>query len=425
MTDAERAIVSGGGSVALIGPHGGGKSLYRAFRYRRYRQLPLFLQHALGVQSSGLGRSTPERWDPRWGWREGPETASERHEEYADYLRRRASTPAIYRHALSFPSLGRVGGVARGHERGLRFMLDFPGECLRRRELPLDTTGVLELVSACRVILFMIPFWILLPRAHRQMPTDLEVEMARALDPSASYADIETRRLLRDRALYESAAAWLDLAEEMLGRARAKQTVIVALSMLGDDFIEEVRKESRDGVPVVRELRALWRLIRTPAANGAAVWDADGWRGAELHHQLGRSLAKRLLPPWNAGAVRHLLYRVDAAARAFLDESRREGERTVGVYDPAPPLADKLLGLAALSHRTRYLGINVVSERRMLLRGDTEYLLEEPRGTILPELYFAAHLDELPKASRVAGVDAPARSAERARGERLSRDDRG
>ena len=384
-----RSLGDASASVALVGPHGGGKSLYRAFRYRRHRNLPLYLQHALGVRSSGLGHRAPERFESRLGWCDGSEAASDLYEEFADFLEKRTSTPAIYRHVLAFPS------VAGAPVHRLRYMLDFPGECLRRPDLPPSAAEVLDLLAGCRVVLFMIPFWILVPRRHREIPTALELEMARALRPEATDTDVAEQRTLRDRALYESAAAWLDLTEQLLARGRSAPTVIVALTMLGDDFVEEIRKESREGVPVVEELRGLWRGIRTPAANGAPVWDVEAWRGADVQHQVARALARRVLPPWNAGAIRQILYRVDASARAFLAESRLEGDRAVGVYDPAPALAEKLLGLSAASSRTRYVGINVVSERRMLVRGDSQYLLEEPRGTLLPELYFSASLDLL------------------------------
>ncbi len=381
--------------VALVGPKGGGKTMYRNFLANGLEQLPAYLCNTLRVRESGWasGEARVLRFiDPDgWGWH--PDVAQEAVTVGGrTWLPQVGGTNWMTCHDLPLPDLVGAPSVPETH------LVDFPGEYWKGMQALRGAYDGLEaedraLLGSCKVILLMLPFWMLLPREVRRIPPPQLLAIGQHLGLDAT--TLLTQRQVREDVLLDSAQAWLQRLREVIAPARTGHgpTLLVTFTMLGADW----RLELQDPLPdsagaAVEALGRVRQLITHPLAMGQRLRDLPEEELGLLGTLTGWSRhASQVL---DATTLRNLLGRLHGACRDYLTACQRLW-RPGQAGQPVARALDELLETAG-RRRVRYLAMNLVHERALLAprAGDgLTYLPLEPAGALLPSVYLCGSLD--------------------------------
>ena len=295
-------------------------------------------------------------------------------------------------HDLPLPDL--VGAPTRRETH----LLDFPGEHWRglqtlRGAYDSQETEDRALLSECRLIQLMLPYWMLLPREHRRVPPPHLVGLGRQL--GLSQDQVMAQRLAREDVLLDSAQAWLQRLRDLVAPTRAGRgpTLLVTLSMLGSDWRQELAPELTPAAQAAADALAQIRgLITHPLALGLRLRDLPAPEPGLVGRLTG--LSRHLDPILDATTLRNLLARLHGACRTYLDACQRLG-RPGHAGQPVVRALDELLETAGRG-QVRYLAMNLVHERSVLVprRGEgMTYLPLDPAGALLPSVYLRGSLD--------------------------------
>jgi hypothetical protein len=407
------------GTVAITGPKGGGKSIYRTYLYAQAgTELPVFMQQTLGVtQADWPGQGFELRLGAD-GWKWQAEEHVERRASIGAYLPELRPTEHLTRHQLSLPRVG--DGAPESHG----FVLDFPGNFWTRPEW--DSQDAAEYVTRnlrpCRMILFMLPFWILLPRSWRHSPSPLE--RARRSKQGFTQEQIDQERMSREADLVSGTREWLRrLAPVRTGEGR-RPTIVVCMTMIHREWRHELASPVESGdsarARILHRLARIRRMINDPLARDGrpAQIPTASWQA------LLPSVASGVGNLWSAVRMRRLLAVLNDEVRGYVGDVRAavsdaEGQVGAAAGDAEDEsLREMLEGLCALEdpgqpHKTRWIGMNVVGERSFALRRpeavstgallsaddsnvgmvDQLYLPREVAGAMLPTVYLCSCLD--------------------------------
>lgn len=376
----EEASRMDGGSfaprIALVGPKGSGKTLYRLYLSRADMAVPTRLARALRCDYLPWNRDLKpfEMQAVRGGERQikvagdVDEWHIEHHpwrgSAWRFFPKIKATTNTII-HSVPLP---RENGLA-GDE--AIWAMDFAGEhWLRHRrdsaDFDWDRTYDHDrhLLRQCRVVLLMVPFWLLIPATARAWPAFLPGEER---EHSAH----------RVKWLLDTFQEWYKIITELLQERNVN--LIIALTMFGRDwqawFRPNLDKKYEDLKGSFAEVRM---LIKDPVLNGRLE---PGWFRSQIDIYRFRALTSRIHT-----ACRDLV-RASLSVDADSLESTGIGIRLHEMAESAGPA------------RVRYIAMNLVSERDRLVRsfsGGREYKLrEELAGVYLPNVYLSSFLDEL------------------------------
>ncbi len=366
--------------IALVGPKGSGKTLYRLYLSRADMAVPTRLARALRCDylpwnrdllpfelqavRSGEREIKVARDIDEWRIEHHPWRGS----AWRFFPKIKATTNTII-HSVPLP---RENGAA---SEDAIWVMDFAGEHWHRhRRVSSDWDWVQtydhdrHLLRQCRVVLLMVPFWLLIPSAVRTWPGFLPSEERQE---SAH----------RVKWLLDTFEEWYKVIAELLQERDVN--LIIALTMFGRDwrhwFRDSLDPKYRDLQECFAEVRA---LLKDPVLNGRLE---PGWLRSQLDIYRFRALTARI-----HAACRDLV-RTSLSVDDDSLESTGLGIRLHEMAESAGPA------------RVRYLAMNLVSERDRLVRGlggGHEYKLrEELAGVFLPNVYLSSFLDELREAT--------------------------
>jgi len=331
------------------------------------------------------------------GWNWTSEPASEpRIIDGNHHLVRAQGTEHLTRHELRMPGLDDTPSLARAH------VLDFPGEHWTQDvvgEYEGRTLEDLRLIASCRMVMLMLPFWLLIPREMREAPPAHGFILGRRRN--LSEAEIRRDRDKREETLTLSWTSWLDRLSSILApdakdargiAAGKKPNLLVVFTMLGSDWAAELRPEHREKGELAAQLKKIRGWMEQPLVQGCPSQsriDSAKWFG------LARPFVERAIG-----------FRDVAPLRTIMDRLHGDLDRFVGItenLDTASRSTQRLTGrLRSICdgvgrHRARFAAINIVSERHFAIdeqSGEPMFRFE-PSGANLPSIYLCASLDEL------------------------------
>lgn len=372
--------------VALLGPKGGGKTMFRHFLATEKASFPVYLQTALGVRDLGFGRKAR-----RIAWKPSEKTWHEREDflppaetrKMSIYLPKVSGTTDLTVHRLPLPTL-RKGVHAE--------LLDFPGEYWSRDESLDDPTApqrdacVLRALDHCKIVVIIMPYWLLVPWSLRVVPPPHILDVAR----KAKIAKIaeENEIDIQVAVMMSSLNDWLERMRTMLDRSRRhRPMVLVSFSMLSSSWGDEIVNDDE-----TRHLRGLLGEMRGLALASGQVrsWRIPSWMSFFAQPVVHVEAASRL---------RQVMARLDAKCRDFVTEALElELQHASGTSGPARRIYDMLVDRP--NTHVRFTAMNVVSERAWLLpnpgsRSRRQYFRMKQAGAMLPLVYLAANLDRL------------------------------
>ena len=405
--------------VCVIGPKGGGKTIYRLYLANQLGTFPSYLARMFGTEASPWGdRPGEELTFPvagdafRWEEEATLRYHTDRHDHYLPAVR---GTNWITRHRIDLPFL-----------QGDSFLLDFPGEFAlrpylrRERELkPYEDdlrTAAEGVIGASDVIVFILPFWTLFPAADRLAPPPHLAEMtlqllggeaARRADPAAALElerQMEHERIEREDGVMTTAASWLSSLNRIASHSEHKPMLLVVFSMLGSDWCLELKPDLKGASLQVAQRLAKVRnhltheLTHGARGHGLEDWITDNLGGAAPLAGLGRALdASR-----DAAHLASLMTNIERELRMALRASRRAWSN----QGAAGSLVVSRLGdlLDGWRGDIRYTAMNIITERAALFwpkgsKGNLEvlektpYYRTEPAGPLLPSVYLAGALE--------------------------------
>ncbi len=362
--------------IALVGPKGSGKTLYRLYLSRADMAVPTRLARALRCDYLPWNRDLKPfelqavRGEQRqirvardideWRIEHHPWRGS----AWRFFPKIKATTNTII-HSVPLP---RENGLAGDDA---IWVMDFAGEhWLRHRRDSSDWDWQRtydhdrHLLRECKVVLLMVPFWLLIPAGARAWPAFLPNEER---EGSAH----------RVKWLLDTFEEWYKIIAELLqGRS---VNLVIALTMFGRDwhawFDSKLDKRYNDLKESFAEVRA---LLRDPVLNGRLE---PGWFRSQLDIYRFRALTARI----------HVACRDLVRTSLAVDSDSLE---STGIGIRLHEMAE-----SAGAARARYIAMNLVSERDRLVRsfsGGQEYKLrEELAGVYLPNVYLSSFLDEL------------------------------
>jgi hypothetical protein len=368
--------------VALVGPKGSGKTVYREWLAASGKP-PTWLQETL--------RTNPIEWrdskiilpSPKggWGWRSESLQPPVDSDDSFQYLYVADGSNFIARFTFEVPRIGRSKPV---------HLLDFPGEWWSiaegdERWYPRHERDSLELLKQCRMIVLFAPFWMLIPNKLRPDTSPIDQVLQTKNDPLS--AGRGASRKNRQRALVSSGIAWIRRLTNLIQVEKANFRLVVVLSMLGSDWPLEVRTDDPSAEPIVERLQRIRGLL--------------SHRVAEFRPPMHQGPLQRWLPELarvsQAAAAKALLKDLDEEVREYLSicsELWTPGQSGYQFAIEFAALRD-LLGPSKIHH----IGMNVVSERFRIVEQAgaryNEYLRQEPSGAMLPLAYLLASVDEL------------------------------
>lgn len=403
--------------VALTGPKGSGKTIYRQYLAHGMDGLPPFLTETMGVRSPGWAERAARRVEYRAflkdgkvdhkGWAEVPEALPRPlNIDGMDYLGKVAGTDWLTVHALPLPDLR--GRARRDFHKAA--VLDFPGE---HWGMVTDPTrdGYYEacekedvtLLGRCRMLLFLVPFWLVLPRALRRVPTQVDVlthNHLTKLSAGDGTPEQHAGRICRERdqALFRSARDWIPRLEEALS-GKEKPRLVVVFTQLGAEWRGHL--QDPDG-PIGRSLGRVRGLISHPLANNRparfqGLVPRPGWLPEWVPWR--DTLRQAEVARWYAAAgFRRLLDDLHEELKDMVRQVR-EVPRAQGTEQQLLQKLDSLLEEAGPG-RVRYMAMNVVSDRYIALHDQqpvvhAPYLALEAAGAMLPSAYLCGSLDLL------------------------------
>ncbi len=396
--------------VSLIGPKGCGKTIYRTYLHEKARvELPDFVRAALGIRQADL----PEEGEVYSGeggvWHWQTERTLGLRQAEGEFLPAIPATQALTRHKLTLPVLDDGSPLEGG------LVYDFPGGFF---EVPGSERLILDALRQSRMVVMMLPYWVLIPKALRRTPSPLAQARDRAdgKDP----VTVAKEHAQREGSLLAGALRWLELLRTARGHKEARPaTVLVMLTMLHQEWGHELSASHPRGGEVAAQVRALRGLItqsllndehdRGIASRKLPLFSPEFWLSL---HGMGRAMRlRRALEELHAQVTRYTLA-MEALCRAL---GRTEGD-TLRVVSALRALENSSL---ALPYAFRYGAMNVVSERlsgRMPLAtaageeaaltvggpsvapaeptGFRRYFKMEPAAAMLPSLYLCGSLDE-------------------------------
>ena len=361
--------------IALVGPKGSGKTLYRLYLSRADMAVPTRLARALRCDYLPWNRDLrPFELQAVRGGRRQIKVARDIDEWHIEhhpwrgsawrfFPKIKATTNTII-HSVPLPrENGEAGDDAI-------WVMDFAGEhwLRHRRDSDWDWSGTYDhdrhLLRQCRVVLLMVPFWLLIPAAARTWPDFLPKEER---EGSAH----------RVKWLLDTFEEWYKIIAELLQQRDVN--LVIALTMFGRDwegwFKPRLDPAYEDLKECFAEVRA---LLKDPVLNGRLE---PGWIRSQIDIYRFRALTARI------HATCRDLVRTSLSVDEDSLESTGIGIRLHEMAEGAGPA------------RVRYLAMNLVSERDRLVRsfgGGHEYKLrEELAGVYLPNVYLSSFLDEL------------------------------
>ncbi len=381
--------------VALVGPKGGGKTMYRTFLGNGLEHLPAYVSNTLRVRESGWasGEARVLRYGDQAGWAWHPDVAERAMtRDGRTWLPQVGGTNWLTLHDLPLPDLGGAPSGQQSH------LLDFPGEHWRGLDRLRGAYATQEaedraLLAECRLIQLMLPWWVLLPRTHRHLPPAhlLSLGSQLGLDDTT----VRDQRRAREDVLLDSAQAWLLRLREIVrptDKARGP-ALLVTLSMLGADWPLELKDPDDPALAqAVAALRRIRGLITHPLAMGQRLRDLPPSDAGLVGRLTG--VSRHLDPLLDATTLRNLLSRLHRACQAYLTACQRLWSPG-HAGQPVARALDELLDTAGRG-QVRYVAMNLVHERSMLLpdRGDGDgYLPLEPAGALLPSITLCGSLD--------------------------------
>ncbi|GEM_PF-2637224 len=381
--------------VALVGPKGGGKTMYRNFLANGLEQLPAYLCNTLRVRESGWasGEARILRYSDLNGWGWTPDVAAAAVTvQGRTWLPQVGGTNWMTCHDLPLPDL--VGAPTQRETH----LLDFPGEYWKGLETQRGSYAAQEaedrgLLRECRLIQIMLPYWMLLPRVHRRLPPPHLLALGRQLGLSDD--DIVRQRVLREDVLLDSAQAWLQRLRDVVRPTRAERgpTLLVTLSMLGADWQQELIDPLPDTArPAAAALAQVRGLITHPLALGLRLRDLPAADPGLVGRLTG--ISRTLDPLLDATTLRNLLQRLHRACQGYLEACQRLW-RPGHAGQPVVRALDELLETAGRG-QVRYLAMNLVHEHSVLAPrkgGGMSYLPLAPAGALLPSVYLCGSLD--------------------------------
>jgi hypothetical protein len=241
-------------------------------------------------------------------------------------------------------------------------MIDYPGEYFamaRDAETRMEDLGYLE---QCEVVVFMVPFWLLIPHTHRaDCPWYL---------PPPEIAEMGKRR----SELMDSFDRWQQL---LLHRPRR---LLIGLTMLSADWHAWISTDCPEAF--AHRIARIRKVITHP------VLDPRWSPPSTL------PLLDSVLGLYRASQARMLLHRLHRLCEEFVSEEIPQDDQAV--YG----LRSRLRELAANMgpENVRWFAFNIVSERhRLHVPGGNEppKLREEPAGISIPCLYLSSLLFDL------------------------------
>lgn len=373
--------------VALLGPKGGGKTMYRHFLFTDESVFPNFLQTALGVRDLGFRRPAKRiSWNAEAKlWEEKNEIltkAEGRHGDY--YLPKVSGTTDVTVHRLPMPSLGDEGHAE---------LLDFPGEYWVRDPHEDPDEGVEardrcveRALQNCKIVLVILPYWLLVPRRFRMIPANHISEVAqRGRIGGIADPDSIDRR---EEVMMTSLNAWLRRMRRMLNAPRkSRPLILVTFSMLSTSWGDEIK--TADDCKAIRELLVEMRGLAV-ASNLVRSARIPAWT---------TSFAQPLVHVEAASRLRQVMARLDTRCRDFVTRALELEQRVGAGRQPARKIYDMLVDRPNTD--VRFSAMNVVTERAWLLPkpgsnpGLQQYIRMEHAGAMLPLVYLAANLDRL------------------------------
>ncbi len=372
--------------IALVGPKGGGKTTYRMF-LAEGELLPAPIRRALGVRFRGsLRAGTTIEYSQEKGWHRGRETLPSPHPDAWAHLPRVPGTNWLTAHPMPMPGAADPEALG-GH------LLDFPGEFVTTPQSadlePVFDAVVrdgMDAIARCRLVVLLVPFWLLLSRAHRQHPPAHMVAIGAQL--GLSRAAVAAQRAGQWQSLEKTGRGWLNRLEtELVGRPpKQRPLILVVLNQFGADWRFELSRQLGADDPLGCGLARVRSLLESgpPPARGPLL---TGLGEANLL----RRLRTELNMVRDASRLRSLLYDLDAEISEVVDLSAGHGSA----------LGKALYSLRLSGLETRYTAMNLVSERSLLRpRNPGEgqppvHLALELAGEHNPMTYMCGCVDDL------------------------------
>jgi hypothetical protein len=397
--------------VSLIGPKGCGKTIYRTYLHAKARtELPDYVRAMLGVTQADLPAKGEMRTSQGgvWTWtHEGDLGQREAAGEYLPVIR---PTKHVTRHRLALP-------LVHGEpvEAGLAY--DFPGAYWETEE---HKPFIIEALRASRLIVMMLPYWILVPHALRQRPSLLA--RARWQRDGLDAVAIQREQDEREEALRTGTLKWLELVQIARdGTPGRAATLLVVFTMLHREWLHDLGSGSAAASSVAERVRAMRRLITQPVLN-CPHQARRGRRRTNLLVSLAAELQLALRGLSEAAALRRALEELHDACDDYVEalegparDLGPEEEETLRLIEALRRVESR-----SLPHAFRYAAMNVVSERYARRRalspreqrdaqtfgfgsaaeGDAvpayqRYLRIESAAAMLPSLYLCGSLDDL------------------------------
>jgi hypothetical protein len=406
--------------VAIIGPKGSGKSIYRQFlASAQHASIPHYLCNVLRVRNPSWGHGVAWVRDPKknrgvaepaeWEWDEDLVVTTAIGTQRRSFLRKLGGTNKLTIHPLRFPSLHASADAEAD-------LLDFPGEHLQPLSDPAQLEGLgltrdeyqrfvdhdVALIRQCRVVLLTLPYWLVLPHEWRGEDTPLDRAMAaRRAGEGASAARVAEElavirrgRQVREDDLFRSAADWLGLLQSIVD-SPAKPTLVVVFTMLDSTWEDELRPPD-GGLRGLEEARERLRRVRTLITSRAANGEANRFR-AKASVSLVQPFARAWHDLQRASEMKELLEELHDTLDHYVQDARSNWSRGALGHQALGRLGDALDSAGA--HRVRYMAMNVVSEHSRLAQPGVkldDFPLElRQAGALLPMVYLCGSLEEL------------------------------
>ncbi len=403
--------------IAIVGPKGSGKTIYRLFLRSEPQAVPPFVSSAMRVRQIGWGEELGEaliRKTMDSPWSLGPEPIMKglSPDGNRDYLPRVDPTGGFTVHRLPVPDEERSATTSKqasdrskgGH------LLDFPGEFfgeqyapLRgKRDDPFLDRPFLKLLGRCDSIVLMIPFWLLLPDHLRADPPAHLEALGQHLhkSPDRVREDRESHR----HGLQLTLGQWLAKLDPLFVKGTGPQLLVV-FTMLGKDWHREFadrvctgdawdRKRRKEGLAnllnedersLAKSLARARGRLETPLARRKVSSKYTGWVGA---------LVSSVEEQWQTATLRSLLDSLHQDLMEYVEavgacsEDNEPGERIARFLEELR----KRIG----DQRMRYTAMNVIAESHAKTARGIDRLKwgVEDTGVYFPSVYFCGWLAE-------------------------------